>query len=106
MDKLLSGPQPDSLSDQTILKIIRYLSADSSKIIDTRHANTRRKQRGISRIQIERCLQKGTIKAGEPPSLNIHGQWTAAIQRHAAGEEVTCIVVIDWPNRLILVTAY
>jgi hypothetical protein len=106
MQKLLSGPQPDTLSGQLILKIIRYLGADSHRIIDTTHSRMRRAQRRISRIQIERCIRKGLLSTVDPPHINIHGQWTAVIQRQAAGEEVTCVVVIDWPERLIIVTAY
>ena len=106
MDKLLSKPQPDDISDSTILKVIKHLSASSTNIIDTRHSNERRHKRKITRMQIEQCLKKGVIKYGEAPYIDIHGNWVATLQRMAAGEEITCVVAIDWPSKLIIITAY
>lgn len=49
-------------------------------------------------------MQLGTITEG--PFLNSHGNWQVSLFRHAAGEELTCAMAIDWPNRLIVITAY
>jgi hypothetical protein len=34
------------------------------------------------------------------------GFWRMNFYRHAAGEEMTCVVEIDWPARLLVVTVF
>lgn len=53
---------------------------------------------------MELCILKGSIVEG--PFLNQFGNWQVTIERRAAGEEVTCVVAIDWPNQLIVITSY
>lgn len=50
------------------------------------------KARNITRRQIELCCQKGTIEEG--PFRNERGDWQVTLYRHAAGEELRCVVVI------------
>ena len=33
-------------------------------------------------------------------------QWQVTLYRHAAGEEVTCVVAIEWATRLIVITTF
>ena len=42
----------------------------------------------------------------EGPFLNAKGQWQVTLYRHAAGEEVTCLVAIEWATRLIVITTF
>ncbi|MBV8444096.1 MAG: DUF4258 domain-containing protein [Hyphomicrobiales bacterium] len=86
------------------LAVIRELAADSSRIVVVGHARKRGRERSISRRQIERCCQKGTIIEG--PFRNAHGHWQVSLFRHAAGEEITCAVAIEWRERLIVITAF
>jgi hypothetical protein len=50
------------------------------------------KTRGITRRQIELCCQRGTLEEG--PFRNERGDWQATLFRHAAGEEMRCVVII------------
>jgi hypothetical protein len=61
-------------------------------------------RRRITRRQIELCLQKGTIVEG--PSMNAHGNWQVNVLRHAAGEELTCTVAIEWATQLLVITVF
>jgi hypothetical protein len=46
----------------------------------------------------------GTIAEG--PFLNPHGNWQMNLYRHASGEELTCVVAIDWPRKLLVINAF
>ncbi|HEY8130298.1 MAG TPA: DUF4258 domain-containing protein, partial [Thermoanaerobaculia bacterium] len=67
---------------------------DSGRIVILDHCQVRMRRRHISRRQVELCLQKGTINEG--PIMNAHGNWQVNLYRHAAGEELTCTVAIEW----------
>lgn len=95
---------PSNLSRPEALRVIRALAADTANIVTIVHSKARQKQRKITRRQIELCIQKGVIT--EEPFLNSHGNWQVTLQRLAAGEELTCVVAIDWPSKLIVITTY
>jgi hypothetical protein len=95
---------PLRLTTNQALRMIRELSADSQNIVVIGHAKKRRHQRRVSRRQIELCVQRGTITEG--PFLNQKGHWQVNLYRHAAGEELTCTVAIEWATRLIVVTVF
>lgn len=95
---------PFRLTEKRALQVIRDLAADTGNIVVVRHAKARGRQRNISRRQIELCVQKGTITEG--PFINMHGHWQVNLFRHAAGEELTCTVAIEWATRLIVVTVF
>jgi hypothetical protein len=95
---------PPKVTTQAALRMIRELAADSSRIAILEHCRTRMVQRHITRKQVELCLQKGTICEG--PYLNRLGNWQVNMHRHAAGEEITCSVAIEWAKRLLVITAF
>jgi hypothetical protein len=95
---------PLQLTSNQALRMIRELAADTDKIVVVGHATKRRFQRKVSRRQIELCVQRGTISEG--PFFNQHGNWQVNLFRHAAGEELTCTVAIEWATRLIVVTVF
>ncbi|MCY0149976.1 DUF4258 domain-containing protein [Hoeflea sp. G2-23] len=95
---------PLNLSPSAALRHIRDVATETSNIVIVRHASKRQVERGITRRQIELCVQKGTITEG--PFMNAHGNWQVTLFRHATGEQINCVVAIDWPRKLIVVTAY
>ena len=95
---------PFELSAHDALELIRELAEDTHNIVVTKHARERQKQRHITRRQIELCVQRGTIAEG--PFLNDRGDWQVNLYRHAAGEEMTCVVAIDWATKLIIITVF
>ena len=95
---------PLKLTGPAALRMVKQLAADSENIVVVGHARKRGRQRSITRVQIEACVRKGTLQEG--PFMNAKGNWQLTLYRHAAGEEITCVVAIDWPNRLIVVTTY
>jgi hypothetical protein len=95
---------PLSFTAPAALRQIKLIAQDSDNIIVVTHGLKRGLQRAITRPQIEACIRKGTIIEG--PFLNDHGNWQVTMFRHAAGEEMSCVVAIDWPSKLIVVTVY
>jgi hypothetical protein len=95
---------PLHMTPQRALEMIREIAGDSDNIVIISHAKKRGKQRRITRPQTEACVRKGMIIEG--PFLNAHHNWQVTLYRHAAGEEMTCVVAIDWPSKLIVITVY
>lgn len=95
---------PLTLTPDHALRLIRDLAADSGRIVIVPHGKLRQKQRRISRRQVELCVQRGTISEG--PFFNPYGNWQVTLYRHAAGEEMSCAVVIEWPSRLLVITVF
>lgn len=95
---------PDHFAPNEALRVIRKLAADTNKIVTFKHAKKRSAQRKITRRQIELCVQRGVITEG--PFMNLHGHWQVNLERRAAGEEITCVVAIEWETRLIVVTTF
>jgi len=96
--------QPDQLSEAEAIKIVRVLAADSSNIVIIPYGQRRTRQRNITRPQVEKCVRLGTIQEG--PFLNGHGHWQMNLFRHAAGEQVTCVIAIDWATRILVINAF
>jgi hypothetical protein len=101
----LRDKAPTKLSAAAATKKVRELAESSGNIILINHAKKRGRQRVINRLQIERCLRLGTI-CEEPHIALKSGFWRMSFMRHAAGEEMTCVVEIDWPSKLLVVTVY
>lgn len=88
------GDKPPTLAD------IRDIAADTANILTFLPGPARKaKMRGITRRQIELCCQKGTLEEG--PFRNERGLWQATLFRHAAGEELRCVVVIENGNLIV-----
>jgi hypothetical protein len=96
--------QPQRLSGALALQIVRLLAADTDNIVVIPYGERRARHRRITRRQIELCVQKATITEG--PFLNQHGNWQMNFYRHAAGEEVTCVVAIEWASRLLVINTF
>lgn len=95
---------PLALDASRALRVLREIASDTDRIVVLSHGKKRGRQRNITRRQIELCCQRGTITEG--PFQNQHGHWQVTLYRHAAGEEITCVVAIDWATKLLVITTY
>jgi hypothetical protein len=95
---------PLTLTTAAALRMIKQLAANSGQIVILDHCQGRMVKWRITRRQIELCLQKGTIVEG--PFMNAHGNWQVNMFRHAAGEELTCTLAIEWATQLLVITAF
>jgi len=102
----MAAEQPAELSAPEALKVVRLLAADTANIVVHPYGARRAKERRppITRRQIELCVQRGTIVEG--PSLSPFGKWKMNFYRHAAGEQITCVVEIEWATKLLIINAF
>ena len=85
--------RPIQLSDAGFLKKLRAIAKDSSRVVLTKHAKQRMRQRRVSDRQVHECLRKGRI--AEPAHLTIHGDWKATLEHQCAGDVVRVAVAIE-----------
>ena len=81
------------LSDHSFTKKLRAIVADSDRVVLTKHAKKRMRQRRISLVQVLVCLRKGRIV--EPAHTTIQGDWKATLEHHYAGDAVRVSVAIE-----------
>lgn len=56
---------PLELTEPAALRMVRQLAGDSDRIVVIKpHGTDAMKKRKVTRMQVERCLQKGTISEG------------------------------------------
>ena len=85
--------QPPHPSDAGFLRKLRAIAKDSHRVVLTKHAKQRMKQRRVNYRQVMECLHKGHIS--EPAHLNIHGDWMATLEHRYAGDVVRVVVAIQ-----------
>lgn len=88
----------------TILAEIKRIAEDSGNIVLLAHGWKRSRQRRITRPQIEACIRKGYVEEG--PFVNPHGNWQVTMCRRVAGEEVRCVIAVDLPSKILVITTY
>ena len=88
----------------TILTEIKRIAEDSANIVLLHHGKQRARQRRITRPQIEACIRKGYVEEG--PFVNPHGNWQVTMCRRVAGEEVRCVIAVDPPKKILVITTY
>ena len=85
--------QPMQPSDTGFLRKLRAIAKDSHRVVLTKHAKQRMKQRRVNYRQVMECLCKGHI--AEPAHLSIHGDWMATLEHRYAGDVVRVVVAIE-----------
>ena len=67
----MATAHPLQLTDAGFLRKLRAIVSDSHRVVLTKHAKQRMKQRRINQRQLMECLRKGRIC--EPAHLTIQG---------------------------------
>lgn len=85
--------KPLQLNDANFIKKVRAIAKDSHRVVITRHAKQRMRQRRINDRQVLECLRKGHI--AEPAHLTIQGDWKATLEQQCAGDVIRVAVAIE-----------
>lgn len=85
--------KPLQLTDAGFLKKLRAIAQESHRVVITKHAKLRMRQRRINDRQVFECLRKGRI--AEAAHLTIHGDWKATLEHQYAGDVVRVAVAIE-----------
>ncbi|MFO1255825.1 MAG: DUF4258 domain-containing protein [Sphingomonadaceae bacterium] len=56
-------PVPMRMNDASALKLLREIAEDSGRVIFTRHALQRMRQRKVSTAQVLTCLRRGILSS-------------------------------------------
>jgi hypothetical protein len=83
----------DASDPEPTLAHIREIARYSGNVILLKGALKKGRRRGITFGQVVKCCQLGTIIDG--PFKNERFEWQVTLQRHAAGEEIRVVVIVD-----------
>ena len=79
---------------------------EDSRVFITNHAKDRMAERGVTRVQVLRCLKRGTITEGPYQDL-AHGSWKLNVEAYTAGDLLTVVAAVNADEngeRIIVVT--
>lgn len=100
-----SDRQPDVLDIHEARRIVREIAEESARVAILPHAQKRKRQRRISLEDVLRVLRNGSVTEGPYIALK-SGWWRITMTGRSAGDEVSCVVEIEWKTRLLVVTVY
>ncbi len=96
-----------NLSRPQALQLIREIAQDSDRVKFVSHAKARMNERGITDMQVLRCLRRGRIIEG--PSRSTKGNWEMRMEALSAGDVVTAAIALDHDedgNMIIVITVF
>jgi hypothetical protein len=95
---------PFSMTDTSLQRKIVEISADSTKVIITKHAKIRMKERRISSTQVLHVLRKGSLV--EPAHQDIHGYWKCTLASTISGDfiKVAAALMEESEEKVIVIT--
>lgn len=91
------------LSTESLLKMIRH-TVETGNYLDTRHANDRRTERLISRLEMEYVLLHGRHEKRKDQYEEIHQSWNYAI-RGKTIDKRDLRVIVSFENKMLVITA-
>jgi hypothetical protein len=100
----MADPVPMRMNDATALKLLRDIAQDSGRVILTKHARLRMRQRKVTPVHVLACLRQGIVT--EHVALDMHGNWKLTVSHRVAGKDLSVAVAIDVPNRAIVITVF
>lgn len=95
------------LTESKARKIIAEIVEDSAKVMITKHARQRMRQRQITDTQVIRCIKHGQITEG--PYRAVKGNWQMNLSTISAGDPLTVAIALDKDengNHIIVITTY
>lgn len=96
-----------NLTPAKALQLLKEISAHSERVFFSDHVLERMQERGITIIQVLRCLSHGVFV--EEPHRNVKGNWQMTVKCLTAGRIVTTAVALDNDengNYSIIITVY
>lgn len=93
---------PFRLSRARALALVRQASKETGRIVLTRHAQQRMRQRRITMKQILACLGSGIMTEG--PALDVRGCWACRMERTVLDDAIKVGLAIDPAANVIIVT--
>jgi len=86
-------PVPLKLNDANMLRIVREIAVDTSRVFVSEHAKRRMRERSITRAQVYACLRNGQIS--EHAHEAIGGDWKCTLAHRHAGDEINVVAAVS-----------
>ena len=83
-----------NLTPHMVEKQVRKLAEDSCNIAFVTHAKEQKGRRGISNLQVQRCLKRGKFVEG-PVLSNSHNNWEFKMEGHAGGDSLAVVAALE-----------
>jgi len=80
-----------------MLRIIREIAEDTARVMFSRHAKDRMKERGFTSRQVYACLRRGVIY--EPVHQDVRGDHKCTLRHLCAGDDVRVAVALKRNSR-------
>lgn len=97
-----------TLTETMAREILWEVCKDQSRLIFTKHAKARMKERRITTVQVVRCLRMGRFT--EAPCRDVHGNWKMTLEVFDSGAVVGVAVALDYRpdtgNYAVVVTVF
>jgi len=96
-----------NLTPHSARPIIKTIAEISSRVFFTPHSIRRMEERGITRLQILRCLKSGRVTEGS--SRNMTGNWEMRMEGVPLGEEIATVIELAHDaegNRILVITTF
>lgn len=92
------------LSRPNAQKLLREWAKETRSVFFTDHAKQRMRERGITNVQILRCLRLGAIVDG--PVQTLKGGWKLDVRMQSSGDDLEVVVELNLKDQIIVITVY
>ena len=95
------------LTPQSAGSVIRTIAKESGRVFFSHHAEERMEQRGITRLQVLKCLRSGRVT--EEPSKNLDNNCVVRMEGLSAGQTVEVVAELlhdNKGNQILVITTY
>jgi len=82
------------LKPHMVERLVKELAVDSCNIAFTEHAEKRINDRGISSLQVQRCLKRGKFVEGPAIELS-RKNWQFKMEGHAGGDSLAVVGALE-----------
>ena len=99
----MTKQRPEKLQSRELLERVRQV-VESGDYLDTRHAEERRSQRGISRLEMESVLTTGRHEKAKDQFQEAYEAWNYAIRGRTIDKR-DLRVVVSFEEKMLVITA-
>lgn len=99
----MNKKKPSKLTSEELLNRVRS-AVESGDYLDTRHANDRKNERGINRLEIEQVLKDGWHEKKKDKFEEAYDSWKYAM-RGKTIDKKDLRIIITFQNKMLIITA-
>jgi len=82
-----------AMNDASLKRKIAEIASDSSRVVVTKHAKKRMRERHVLLTQVLHCLLRGNVV--QPAHQDITGCWKCTLEVLASGDLIRVVAAVD-----------